>query len=131
MAFAYPIVSYYPDAYDTVPYSQAVGIEFMTRVQFESKRVFSYKENDLALATKAKTIDIVNLPDNRSTQNLQQLAQTSIDIAVIQQDQYFYFSDQDLSLTDNTYTRMAQVLVESTALNKVYSNPSCNIFLKD
>ena len=50
-------------------------------------------------------------------------------MAIIQHDQYYSYADEDLSLSDNTYTRMNRALVESTVINKVYSNPSCDIFL--
>jgi hypothetical protein len=130
-AFAYPVASYYPVAYSSVPYSQVAGIGFLNHSTLESRRVFSYRPDDLALVTRAESIQIVWLPDNRSVQSLHQFVESSVDIVIIQHDQYYAYADQDLSLTDNTYTRMDRALIESTAMNKVYSNPSCDILLRN
>lgn len=131
-AFAYPVASYYSVAYSSVPYSQGVGIQFLNHSTLESKRVFSYRPDDLAFASSmiSRTeTEIVYLPENRSMQSLQQFVHDSVDMVIIQHDQYYYYVDEDLSLTDNTYTRMNKALIESTVTNKVYSNPSFDIFL--
>ncbi len=130
-AFVYPIASYYAVAYNSVPYSQVVGIEFLSHSTLESKRVFSYRPNDLAFVSRTESIEIVYQPQNASIQNLQGFVQKSLDVAVIQHDQYFYFADQDLSLSDNTFVRMNEVLINSPEMNMVYSNPSCQIFFRN
>ena len=130
IAYIYPLASYYDAGYSAIPYSEGVGIEFLRHIPSDSA-IFTWTLNDLALTSRAPRLELVWLPQDRSRlpQDLQQEVE-NIDAAIFQRGSYYYSINQDLSFQDNAYTRMHQAVSQSTTMNRVYSNPSYEIFVK-
>ena len=131
-AFVYPLASYSHTSYSAIPYSEGAGIEFLGRITLDSKSVFTYRPKDFVLTTRTGELNLIKLSEekNKLPENLEEIVERSIDVAVFQRGLYYYSSNQDLSFEDNAYTRVYDAVSQSRVMNKVYTNPSYDIFMK-
>jgi len=123
LVLTYPIVAYSMDAFNSLPPSEGAGIKFLaSQILSDKEYVSMMLPGQLALYSKPPTgYKFIGFPPN--------LNWTSPHIVVFCLTNYFYIAMRfDYSFTDNRYTQAYEQILASPRYNKIYSNPSCEVY---
>ncbi|MBM3156479.1 MAG: hypothetical protein FJ004_04255 [Chloroflexi bacterium] len=123
LTMLYPIVAYSIDAYSSFPESEKRGVEFLdSKVPLDGKTVGGTNVTQLALYPQASSAEIKYINYRRK--------QIYTDVALLRNTGYYYMAMRFArSFENNAYTSY-QKMIEDGKYNKVYTSPTCNIYLK-
>ena len=120
----FPVISYSKEAYNTFTPSANAGLQFLTdKIDLSQNSVSMTSSQQLAsYANLSKGLDLVRFPPN--------LRAIEPDVIAMRINGYFLISMRnDLSFTNNSYTRLDANLQGNPDYSKVYSNPQFEIFM--
>jgi hypothetical protein len=120
----FPVISYSKESYNTFTPSADAGLQFLSsRVDLSQNSVSMTSSQQLAsYANLSEGLDLVRFPPN--------LANNEPDVIAMRINGFFLISMRnDLSFTDNGYTRLADRLEDGSDYSKVYSNSQFDVFL--
>jgi len=120
----FPVISYSKEAYNPFTPSADAGLQFLSdKVDLSQHSVSMTSSQQLAsYANLSEGLDLVRFPPN--------LASNEPDVIAMRINGYFLISMRnDLSFTDNGYTRLAANLEEDSDYSKVYSNSQFEVFV--
>jgi len=120
----FPVISYSKESYNTFTPSADAGLQFLSgKVDLSQNSVSMTSSQQLAsYANLSKGLDLVRFPPN--------LASIEPDVIAMRINGYFLISMRnDLSFTNNSYTRLDAYLQGSPEYNKVYSNSQLEVFV--
>jgi hypothetical protein len=120
----FPLISYSKEAYNTFTPSADAGLQFLSnKVDLSKNSVSMTSSQQLAsYANLSEGLDLVRFPPN--------LASNKPDVIAFRINGFFLISMRnDLSFTNNSYTRLAANLGERSDYSKVYSNSQFEVFV--
>ena len=121
----FPIVSYSKEAYNTFTPSANSGLRFVSTTTDLSEHTVSMSSSQqlASYANISNGLKTIPFPPNMSLVNP--------DVVAMRVNGYFFVSMRnDLSFTNNSYTRLSDYLVQSSEYNRVYSNSDFDVFVK-
>jgi hypothetical protein len=135
ISFFYPTASYYYSSFGFVPLSEGKGLEFLAnKLDLSGKNIYTYRVVGLSAFLKPgitfnptwPPLFIEDLPKNISA-----VFERDIDLVIFRQSAYFELSmTYALSFKRNPYTEVYNELTSSEKFEKIYSNPTTEIFVK-
>jgi len=120
----FPVISYSKESYNTFTPSADAGLQFLSgKVDLSQNSVSMTSSQQLAsYANLSKGLDLVRFPPN--------LASIEPDVIAMRINGYFLISMRnDLSFTNNSYTRLDGNLQGNSEYSKVYSNSQFEVFV--
>lgn len=135
LMLVYPFVAYSVDSYSNYPFSENVGLTFLSESTDSTMRIFILSSESQYLFYKTN-FSIVS-SDSFSAANYSVAVNTimtrdlaSADVVLLRNTAYFLFSIRvDHSFENNRYLQLRDRL-ESGGFNLVYSNPNCEIWVR-
>lgn len=123
LSLAYPLIAYNKEAFCSFPQSEDAGLKFITsNIEMNGTNVSMYRIKRLATYLEANVIvKPVSFP----------LVSGNPDIVIFLKSTYFEIAmGKELSFDNNSFTRFYKDLSKSYRFNKIYSNPTSEIFVK-
>ena len=120
----FPLISYSKEAYNTFTPSAEAGLIFLSEnIDLSQKTLSMTSDQQLAAyADLTKGLNLIGFPPDLSHQKP--------DVVVLRVNSYYLLSMRyDLSLTQNSYTRLCANLTDNQLYDKVYSNAEFEIYV--
>lgn len=121
MSFAYPLIAYNTEAFYSYPPSEDAGLKFVTsNIEMNGKSVSMYRINRLATYLEPNVIFTpVSFPPISGDP----------DVVIFLKSAYFEIAMiMEISFDNNSYIQSYNELSRFYGFNKIYSNPTCEIF---
>ena len=130
-ALIYPFVSYAVASYSSYPPSEGRGLEFLSsHATLNQKSISMYLPVHLLSYVSPET-EFVSHPFNMSDL-MSSIGNPISDIIVFRRSMYFNIVlEYDFNLSDNSYARVINKIDNRSCVNKVYSNPSFEIYVSN
>lgn len=123
--FIYPLASYYAYAGGSYSHSEGLGTEFLTNINVDSNQILDFTPSEFTVVSMLPIIHFVVWHETE----VASLKGVCVDIAIFHRTDYFYSANQELSFSNNSYTRSYSA-IQSIAMNRIYSNPSYEVFTR-
>jgi len=126
LALIYPMTAYHTDAYTACPFSEGIGMNFVSsKTLLDTKTISVYLPQQFASYVDPRT------QINPLYCRVSSFGENFSDIVVFRRTGYFSASlGYDLSLDNNSYTRALNRIELFSNFSKIYSNPTFEVYTK-
>jgi hypothetical protein len=127
LTFAYPVLAYYSEAASSIPPSEGKAMTFLGNyANLNDKGISMSTHYNYQLFAFVSAC--VNLRDRPFPPNIND---TYTEIVLFRKTAYFEISMKtEFSFTNNSYVRTHNLIIKSPAFNKIYDNPTSELFIR-